>query len=228
MATSFFRDRGSSLALVILIMFAISLGQTGISYTMAFGALSALLPRDRSGIATSLVIVRFGLVALMAGLWTLRRKHALFRLIVIANALFTMALLIQTSSLMSALFGGASEAVNALMFDVMLMTSSNILIFSVWYWVIDPPGIEGVSRADEPWDFLFPQRSGPLPHYDAWDPRYADYLYLAFTTSFAFSPTDTLPLTRRAKMLMLLQAAISVVTLTGVAGSAINILAGAK
>ena len=47
-----FRDHGLSLALVILIMFAISLGQTGISYTMAFGALRALLPRDRSGIAT--------------------------------------------------------------------------------------------------------------------------------------------------------------------------------
>jgi hypothetical protein len=47
-------------------------------------------------------------------------------------------------------------------------------------------------------------------------------LFVAFTTSFAFSPTDTLPLTRRAKMLMLLQAAISVVTLTGVAGSAIK------
>jgi hypothetical protein len=228
MTTTFFRDRGLSLVLVILIMFAVSLGQTGISYTMAFGALSALLPRDRSSIATSLVILRFCLVALMAVLWTLRRKHALFRLIVVANALFTMALLIQTGSLISALFGGASEAVNALMLDVVLMATSNILIFSVWYWLIDPPGIEDVSRADEPWDFLFPQRSSPLPHYDGWVPRYADYLFVAFTTSFAFSPTDTLPLTRRAKMLMLLQSAISVVTLTGVAGSAINILAGAK
>jgi hypothetical protein len=227
MTMTFFRDRGLSLALVILIMFAISLGQTGISYTMAFGALRALLPKDRSGIAPSLVILRFGLVALMAVLWVLRRKHALFQLIVVANALFTMALLIQTGSLISALFGGASEAVNALMLDVVLMATSNILIFSVWYWGIDPPGIENDSRADEPWDFLFPQRSSPLPHYDGWIPRYADYLFVAFTTSFAFSPTDTLPLTR-AKMLMLLQAAISVVTLTGVAGSAINILAGAK
>ena len=139
-----------------------------------------------------------------------------------------MALLIQTSSMISALFGGASEAVNALMLDVVLMATSNILIFSVWYWLIDPPGIEEISRADEPWDFLFPQRGSPLPHYDGWVPRYADYLFVAFTTSFAFSPTDTLPLTRRAKMLMLLQAAISVVSLTGVAGSAINILAGAK
>src|ERR1700751_4162385 len=155
MATTFFRDRGSSLALVMLIMFAVSLGQTGISYTMAFGALSGLLPRDRSGIATSLAILRFGLVALMAVLWALRRKHALFRLIVIANALFTLALLIQTSSLVSALFGGASEAVNALLLDVALMATSNILIFSVWYWLIDPPGIEDDLRSDEPWDFLF-------------------------------------------------------------------------
>jgi uncharacterized membrane protein len=112
--------------------------------------------------------------------------------------------------------------------DLDLMATSNILIFSIWYWLIDPPGIDEISRADEPWDFLFPQRSSALPHYDDWVPRYADYLFVAFTTSFAFSPTDTLPLTRRAKMLMLLQAAISVVTLTGVAGSAINILAGAK
>jgi hypothetical protein len=224
----FLRDRGSSLALVTLIMFVTSLGQTGISYTMAFGALSAVLPRDRSGVATSLVILRFGLVALMAVLWALKRKRALIQLIVVANALFTLALLIQTISLISALFGGASEAVNALMLDVVLMATSNILIFSVWYWVIDPPGIEDVSRADEAWDFLFPQRGSPLPHYDCWVPLYPDYLFLAFTTSFAFSPTDTLPLTRRAKMLMLLQATISVVTLTGVAGVAINILAGAK
>ena len=124
---------------------------------MAFGALRALLPRERSGITTSFVILRFGLVALMAVLWALRRKHALFQLIITANALFTAALLIQTSSLISALFGGASEAVNALMLDVALMATSNILIFSVWYWLIDPPGIEDDSRADEPWYFLFPQ-----------------------------------------------------------------------
>ena len=85
----------------------------------------------------------------------------------------------------------------------------------------------GGERGDQPWAFLFPQRGAQLPHYEAWVPSYLDYLFLAFTTSFAFSPTDTLPLTRTAKMLMLLQAAISVVTLTGIAGSAINILSGA-
>jgi hypothetical protein len=81
----FFRDRGSSLALVILIMFVTSLGQTGISYTMAFGALSAVLPRDRSGVAACLVILPFGLVALMAVLWAPKRKRALFQLTVVAK-----------------------------------------------------------------------------------------------------------------------------------------------
>jgi hypothetical protein len=106
------------------------------------------------------------------------------------------------------------------------MGVSNILVFSVWYRIIDPPGIEKSEDTSEPWAFLFPQRTQVLPNFENWCPRYLDYLFVAFTTSFAFSPTDTLPLTRTAKMLMLLQASISVVTLTGIAGSAINILAG--
>ena len=108
------------------------------------------------------------------------------------------------------------------------MAITNILIFSIWYWIIDPPGIDETQRVDEPWDFLFPQRGADLPHYESWAPRYTDYLYLAFTTSFAFSPTDTLPLTRRAKMLMLMQSAISIITLTAIASSAVSLLAGSK
>ncbi len=80
----------------------------------------------------------------------------------------------------------------------------------------------------QPWAFLFPQRASVLPHCETWVPRYIDYLFVAFTTSFAFSPTDTLPLTRSAKMLMLLQSTVSIVTLTGIAGSAITILASAS
>ena len=223
---AFFRSRGVWLAAVVLIMFVISLAQSGISYTMAYGPLSGMLPRDRSAIATVLVVARFGLVALMAVLWLLGRKRALFRLIISTNALFTFALIVHTSGLIAVLFGGASEAVKALLVDVVLMAASNILIFSVWYWIVDPPGVGEVPRANEPWDFLFPQRAGGIPHYESWVPRYGDYLFLAFTTSFSFSPTETPPLTRRAKALMLLQSLISVVMLTAIAGSAINILAG--
>ena len=225
---SFLRDRGAGLGLVVLIMLAISLAQGGISYTMTFGALRRFLPAAVAELTTALVVLRFCLVAVMAALWILKRKRALFRLIIIVNSLFTLALLGHTDALLGTLFGSVSVAIDALLLDVMLMAVSNILIFSIWYWIIDPPGVEEAPRADLPWEFLFPQRGGSMPHYESWVPRYADYLFVAFTTSFAFSPTDTLPLTRRAKMLMLLQASISVVTLTGIAGSAINILAGGK
>ena len=131
-------------------------------------------------------------------------------------------------ALLDALTRLTAQAAESLVVDVVLMAITNILIFSIWYWIIDPPGIDETQRDDAPWDFLFPQRGADLPHYESWLPRYTDYLYLAFTTSFAFSPTDTLPLTRRAKMLMLLQSTISIITLTGIAASAIGLLAGSK
>ena len=223
---TFFRDRGLWLAAIVLIMVAISLAQGAISYTLAFGPLWGFLPRDPSNIATVLLTLRLALVAALVLIWTLKRKRALFRTIIFANALFTLALIVHTTALIAVLFGSASEALRTLILDVTLLSAANILIFSVWYWVIDPPGVEEIPRADDRWDFLFPQRGNSLPHYQSWVPRYLDYLFIAFTTSFAFTPTDTPPLTRRAKMLMLLQGAISVVTLTGIAGSAINILAG--
>jgi hypothetical protein len=223
---TFFRDRSLWLAAIVLIMVAISLAQGAISYTLAFGPLSGFLPRDPSNIATVLLTLRLALVAALVLIWTLKRKRALFRTIIFANALFTLALIVHTTALIAVLFGSASEALRTLILDVTLLSAANILIFSVWYWVIDPPGVEEIPRPDDRWDFLFPQRGNSLPHYQSWVPRYLDYLFIAFTTSFAFTPTDTPPLTRRAKMLMLLQGAISVVTLTGIAGSAINILAG--
>jgi hypothetical protein len=123
--------------------------------------------------------------------------------------------------------GGFRQAPQAMLIDAALMSISNIFIFSIWYWVLDPPGVEEVpNEDDEPWAFLFPQRGSPLPGFEHWVPGYADYLFIAFTTSFAFSPTDALPLTRQAKMLMLLQAAISVVIVLGIAGGAINALVG--
>ena len=225
---SFLRDRGPSLAVVVLILFVISLAQDGISYTMTLGALRGFLSSDVSLLTTGLIALKFCVVTALGILWLFKLKHALFQLIILVNAWFTLALLGDTSALISALFGSASPEVRTLLLDVGLMAVSNILIFSIWYWIIDPPGVEEITRAHEPWDFLFPQRGSSLPHYESWTPRYTDYLFVAFTNSFAFSPTDTLPLTRRAKLLMLLQAAISVVTLTAIASSAINILAGGK
>ena len=222
---SFLRDRGLSLALVVVIMFLIAMSHGGISSSFALGRLRNHLPTLAPLTVGVLSALQVALLALSLVLWTLNRRRVLFNVIVIANALFTVMLLLYTSTLMAVLAGLSSRSADTLITDVALIAVSNILIFSIWYWIIDPPGVVEDQPGTQPWAFLFPQRASVLPHFESWVPRYSDYLFLAFTTSFAFSPTDTLPLTRRAKMFMLLQSTISVVTLTGIAGSAINILA---
>ena len=222
----FVRQRGLSLALVVLVMSVDAIAQVSISYTFAFGELRGLLGLDVT-LARIGYVTRIGIVALMAVLWLLERRRALLALVIVVNAYATLILLLHTGLLASVLAGLSFRAINQMFLDIVLMGISNMLVFSIWYWIVDPPGVEGEQRPGERWAFLFPQRASALPNFEGWQPRYADYLFLAFTTSFAFSPTDTLPLTRAAKMLMLLQATISIVTLTGIAGSAINILAGA-
>ena len=152
---SFLRNRSPSLAVVVLILFAISLAQGGISYTMTLGALRGFLSSDVSLLTTGLIGLKFGFVTALGVLWLFKFKHALFQLIILVNAWFTLALLGDTSALISSLFGTTSPAVRTLLLDVGLMAVSNILIF-------DPPGVEEITRAHEPWDFLLPQRGKQL------------------------------------------------------------------
>ena len=229
MMTNFLRNRSPSLSWVVLVLLAIVFLQGSISYSTAFGVLSRFIPAtEDSPVAGGWLGLRFILITVVLLLWLLTRKRHLLRAIIITNGFLTFGLFVNMLSLLDALTRLTAQAAEELVADVVLMAITNILIFSIWYWIIDPPGIDETQRVDEPWDFLFPQRGADLPHYESWLPRYTDYLYLAFTTSFAFSPTDTLPLTRRAKMLMLLQSTISIITLTGIAASAIGLLAGSK
>jgi len=113
-----------------------------------------------------------------------------------------------------------------------LLTSSigvwinNVLMFSLLYWQMDRggPGARASGAARRP-DWLFPQeglRSEDVP--PGWAPTFVDYLFLAFSTATAFSATDVLPLTPRAKVTMMLETCISLVTIVVVAARAINVL----
>jgi hypothetical protein len=214
-------------------MLLVSLVQSSISNSLFYGTvvavLSPVITEDAvlREVAPAIEIMRTGIVVAAAILLLLKRKTWLFRLVIANSYLFTLGLLGQTGSLLEELFGSEKIDPHTLMRNVVLMIVSNILIFSLWYWIIDPPGVQR-TRSEARWEFLFPQRGGPLPHYAHWEPHYVDYLFLAFMTSFAFSPTDTLPLTSRAKMLMLLQASISVITLVVIASGGINIISGSK
>ena len=214
-----------SQTLVVFVIVLVSLIKNIMSYSFVFGGLSTFAPvLVRGPLEMSWTLLRFVVTGAVVAFWLMGRKRALFRAIIIANSVFTIGLILTTGSLVSVLFGFKASGVGVLLFDVLLLATANILVFSIWYWIIDPPGIDVDEPLNTPWDFLFPQRSSLLPGYEHWEPRYSDYLFLAFTTTFAFSPTDTLPLTRRAKLLMMLQATISVVTLVVVVGSAVNVL----
>ncbi len=99
---------------------------------------------------------------------------------------------------------------------------TNIIIFGLWYWELDSNGVQGQSAAVKPIDFLFPQMG--LKQAGSWNPTFFDYFYISVTNATAFSPTDTLPLTHRAKLLMTLQSLTSLVTVALVAARAVNIL----
>ncbi len=227
--THLLRRRSPSLSMVVLILVGILLLQSEISYSTAFGRLDGFVKIpgwEHGAFPTAWLVLRVAAMLVVVTLWILNRKRDLFKAIIVANVMLTLGLLINMMLLVDVLFGLSAQAVRPLLVDVVLMATTDVLIFSIWYWIIDPPGVEETQREDALWEFLFPQRGSVLPGYEAWTPRYSDYLYLAFTTSFAFSPTDTLPLTRRAKLLMMMQSSISLITLTAIAGSAINILAG--
>lgn len=101
---------------------------------------------------------------------------------------------------------------------------TNIVAFALWYWQLDRGGPYERSKATrtKP-DFLFPQMSDPRLDRD-WHPVFFDYLYLAATNATAFSPTDTLPLSRWAKALMMAQSMVALLTVSLVAARAVNIL----
>ena len=101
----------------------------------------------------------------------------------------------------------------------------NVLLFGLWYWQFDAGGpLDRPARAPADRDFLFPQHTEPALLERAWRPLFLDYLYVSFTNSAAFSPTDAMPLSRWAKMLMLVQSAISLSLAVMVVARAVNIL----
>lgn len=106
---------------------------------------------------------------------------------------------------------------------------SNILVFASWYWRLDAggPHRRDLRESHSEGAFLFPQMMQP-PSTNraarAWKPRFMDYLFLAFNTSTAFSPTDVPVLSRWAKALMMIQSLVSLGTIAILAARAINIL----
>jgi len=144
-------------------------------------------------------------VVLLLSVLVLGNLYALFR---VANQL---------------LQGGKVHDGHALILTAINIYLTNIVIFALLYWEMDAGGPGHRREAhDIERDFLFPQSQ--VSGLAKWHPTFIDYLFVSSTNAMAFSPTDTLPLSRRAKMLMLFQALVSLVVIALVAARAVNIL----
>ncbi len=139
-------------------------------------------------------------------------------------ALITAANVVSLTELIHALLYGTKTTGRPLVYASVPIWLTNVIAFGLWYWELDRggPAARQLTKHRRP-DFLFPQMSTPGSS-PGWAPDFLDYLYTSFTNATAFSPTDTMPLTDWAKLLMMLQSLASLVTVAVVVSRAVNIL----
>lgn len=157
------------------------------------------------------------------------------RLGYLALAVLTAALVFGLCGLLWALLHRL-EAPGALLRSAAVLWTTNVLVFAGWYWRLDAggPNARDARERHSHGAFLFPQMVIPgadasmlspdAPSPLSWRPGFVDYLFLAFNTSTAFSPTDVPVLSRWAKMMMMVQAVIAFTSVAVIIARAVNIL----
>ena len=150
----------------------------------------------------------------------LRRRSALTLMAIISAAnILSVVLLVRF------IINGGKASGHQLVLAAIEIWWTNVIVFGLWFWELDRGG--PTARLLDPGerDFLFPQMTlDPRLLTRPFEPTFIDYFYVAFTNATAFSPTDTLPLTTQAKLLMLVESGVSLLTLLMVASRAVNIL----
>jgi uncharacterized membrane protein len=172
-------------------------------------------------------IVLAGMVVL--GLLLIILERLLERYIVVRTIAFVLIAVVTLAEAISVLrlvylLPRQGMSASALLRDAAIIWGINIVTFALWYWLIDGDGPRmRYERPHEAKDFLFPQQANKEDK-NSWIPRFLDYLFLAFNHSTAFSPTDTAILSRRAKVLVMIQATLSLMAIAVLAARALNSL----
>jgi hypothetical protein len=199
---------------------------------VAIGGLYAALPSTLILVRPRWLVLAIVLVLTVPIIISHRVGHHSLNQILgyVLNGVVTVAMILSLARLLSAVTDH-TIAPNQLLLSAAALWLSNILVFASWYWRLDGGGPH--ERALRPGHtdgaFLFPQMTmDPAAKRAAgehdWEPNFVDYLFLAFNTSTAFSPTDVPVLSRWAKILMMLQSLISLLVIALLAGRAVNIL----
>jgi len=147
-----------------------------------------------------------------------RRVALAIVIVLVAAALWATALLVY-----DLIRGhGVSQSPTKLLASGALVWLGNNLSFGMLYWLMDSGGPIARSRNPRPVDFAFTQQMSPELAAPGWRPVFLDYLHLGFTNATAFSPTDVMPLSLRAKYVMVLQSTVSLALFGLVVARAVN------
>ena len=139
----------SSLMTVVIVLILTIIIESSISFTLISGVFKF---QDLELLQLTWLLLRVGSVFAVILIWKLNRPTLLFQAIIFANSLLTLGLATTTFRLIGLLFQNNNFEAVSLLEDVALMAVVNILTFSIWYWLIDPPGIDESQPSDAPWD----------------------------------------------------------------------------
>jgi hypothetical protein len=198
---------------------------------VAVGGLRLALPESLS-VGPDWLLIVVVIVLLIPTAWSrLRGLHLLNQVLGYLVASIVTADMVWSLGLLVAALPSHKESPQDLLRSAAALWVTNILVFAIWYWRLDAGGprareLRGVHTDGA---FLFPQMTlNPDEKRQMgeqwWSPGFVDYLFLAFNTSTAFSPTDSPVLSSWAKLLMMIQALISFATVALLAARAVNIL----
>jgi uncharacterized membrane protein len=139
----------------------------------------------------------------------------------LANAFSAFALIASLTGV-----GGEQPGGGQLLASGFVVLLTNVVTFAFAFWELDlgGPVARALTEDRKRPDFQFPQDDNPDVAQPGWEPRLLDYAYVALTNATAFSPTDVMPLTPRAKLVMALESMVSITTVLIVAARAVNVL----
>lgn len=149
----------------------------------------------------------------------------------IIHWLFIILLTVLTANIILNLFDliidpRISDNGTAIVIDASLILFSSLGVFAFWYWLLDHGGpiSREIDSTEHRYDLLFPQYQSKIPGWEKWKPEFWDYYVFSFFTSTGFSPADTLPLSMRIKILMMIEASISLIIIGMVISRAISLI----
>jgi hypothetical protein len=180
-----------------------------------------------TGVLLAALVFTFphGLMARMFGVGVHRLRVGRRVLSLAIIAVLTAANSVSIYLLVHVLVNGGTVVASPLLRAAVHLWCVNVLVFALGFWQLDgggPVKRRTIELRDR--DFYFPQQTDPTLFGTDWQPTFIDYLFVSYTNSAAFSPTDTMPLSRWAKVLMLVESAVSLTLGLMVVARAVNIL----